>query len=163
VNQDFNSWSQYADWRTGIAALPQSKVYDAFVKLGLYLVGFDPTVPYAVNAQVRGTTYNVQVMGSDNTALELNMDDVAQDWNGHMGIGHGGNYSFYMGGTFNTFHVVDVANPYEKAVAGGEGHFDPFSPFGIGAPLHGVEWGLSNLLPSGNQQTFNCSVIGGCN
>src|SRR5208282_1414046 len=131
-------------------------------KLGLYLNGFDPTLMYQVNYQVRGTTYNIQVVGPDGVALSLDVDAASND-SDHMGTGHGGNDSWYIGGMFDVLHVVDVVTAYASAAPGGEGHIDAFSPFGIGVPLHGIEYGLSKILPNGTPGSVMCSIMNGCN
>ncbi len=146
-------------------SLPASQVYSPFAKLGQYLVGFDPTQQYTVRYQVRGTTYNIQVIGIDANGNEyvLPLDTAAASADASFyGTGHGGNTSYYIGGMFDPLHVVNVVIPYAAAVPGGEGHIDPASPFGIGLPLHGIEWGLAQILPNGQPGTVTCSVVGGC-
>ena len=71
-----------------------------------------------------------------------------------------GNDSWYIGGQFDVLHVVDVENAYAAASPGGEAHIDPFSPFGLGAPLHGIEYLGSIIIPNGPRATFNCSAAG---
>jgi RHS repeat-associated protein len=159
-SQTFPTLQAYFDWRTGIASLPQSQIYSAFVKLGLYLEGFDPTLQYEVHYQERGTTFNVQVIGANGQPLALNSDAAGADAS-FMGTGHGGNDSYYIGGMFDVLHVVNVVNPYASATPGGEGHIDPESPYGVGAPIHALEYGLSLFLIR-QRGSLTCSVIGGC-
>jgi RHS repeat-associated protein len=85
----FSSLDAYFDWRTGLAVQPANEVYGAFASLGPYLKGFDPNLEYTVNYQVRGTTYNIQVIGPDGKPLALDVDEVLADA-GQAGTGHGG-------------------------------------------------------------------------
>jgi len=158
-DQTFGSWEPYASWRTAIAAMPQSQAYSAFMAACLYLIGCNPSMVYGVTSQRRGTTENIQVIGANGSPLSLDVATAANDAS-HTGYGHGGNSSWYIGGQLNTLHVVDVSNPYAAAVPGGEAHIDPFSPYGIGVPLHGIEYLLSIFVPNSAVRTFSCSGAG---
>jgi len=158
--QFFSSFDAYANWATCLAAQPQNQVYAAFAALAQYLVGFDASQTYTVSFQIRGTTYNVQVAGADGQMLTLNLNEVIGDA-GNTGTGHGGNDSWYVGGWLEVLHLVDVVNKYADASLGAEGHIDAFSPFGIGLPMHGIEWGLSQIINS-PVSSFKCSFSAGC-
>ena len=160
-NQFFSSLNDYANWRTGIAALPESQVYETFMAACQYLAGCDPSAQYTINAQLRGFTQNIQVLGPDGKPLPLDVGAAAGDAS-HTGIGHGGNDSWYIGGMYDVLHVVNVQIPYASAVQGGEVHIDEFSPYGLGAPLHLIDYAASFLI-KGASVTFTCSASGGCN
>ena len=159
--KSFETWDAYAEWRTGIAADAGTagEVYQAFMASCAYMSGCDPNLKYTVNSQRRGTTQNIQILGPDGKPLPLNTDQAAADA-GHMGVGHGGNDSWYIGGMVDVLHVVDVQQAYESATPGGEAHIDPASPFGLLAPFHGVEFVLSKIVPNGSPQSFACSASG---
>ena len=161
-SQFFSSFDAYANWATSLAVQPQNQVYAAFAALAQYLVGFDPSQTYTVSFVIRGSTYNVQVAGADGQMLTLNLNEVVPNA-GNTGFGHGENDSWYIGGWFEVLHLVDVVSSYGGASPGGaEGHIDAFSPFGIGLPMHGIEWGLSRII-SNQKGSFQCSLSAGCN
>jgi RHS repeat-associated protein len=159
----FDSIDEYMDWRAGVAAEAGAggEVYQAFMASCAYMSGCDPSQKYTVNSQRRGTTQNIQILGPDGKPLSLN-DAQAEADAGHMGVGHGGNSSWYIGGMVDVLHVVDVQQQYGDVQVGGEAHIDPASPFGAFAPLHGVEFVLSLVVPKGGVRHFSCSASG-CN
>ena len=63
---------QYASWSTGIAALPESQTYQAFLAIARNL-GLDPTALYAVTSQYSAMVYNVRLPGYlvDQSNLEV--------------------------------------------------------------------------------------------
>jgi RHS repeat-associated protein len=160
-DQTFSTWDQYASWRTGIAALPESQVYMALMASCQYMAQCDSSQQTTVLSQQRGFTQNIQILGPDGNPLALNVDAVTADA-GHVGHGHGGNESWYIGGMYDVLHVVDVVHPYAGATIGGEAHVDEFSPYGLGVPLHAIDY-VSSFLPNGTPTTYTCSAVGGCN
>jgi RHS repeat-associated protein len=154
VSKTFDSWEQYADWRTSLAVQPENQVYEAFYAL-LENIGLDPNTEYAVNAFQNGLTWNVQLRDTP-----LNTANAAQ---GRIPdpsyIVHPGN-SWYGLSPIDALHLVD--DPM-----GAQAHFDLFNGV-LMFPLHE----LFDYLPSffinpksqipQNTSTWHCSGYGGC-
>ncbi len=157
----------FSDWRTGIAALPESKAWEQLDKAYLNgSISVDPNTTYRVNGQRRGFTTNYQA-ADPNTgeAVPVNSATVSSDgWVPDPYGGHGGNDSWYLGGFgFDASHVVDVEmNLLPGQLQGGEFHSDFFGPLGPLLPFHLPDAAASYVLPNGSWQVFICSINGGC-
>ncbi len=154
VDKTFDSWGQYADWRTSLAVQPENQVYEAFYAL-LENIGLDPNTEYAVNAFQNGPTWNVQLLGTALNTAKAAQGGIPDPSH----IVHAGN-SWYGLSPIDALHLVD--DPM-----GAQAHFDLFNGV-LMFPLHE----LFDYLPSffinpksqipQNTSTWHCSGNGGC-
>ncbi|MGH9433863.1 MAG: RHS repeat-associated core domain-containing protein, partial [Terriglobia bacterium] len=154
VNTTFDSWDDYASWRTAVAALPQNEIYDAFWAL-LENNGLNPNTEFGVFGYQQGPTWNVQLLG-----YPLNTANAAQGRipDPYHGV-HAGN-SWYGLSPVNTLHLVDDPK-------GAEAHFDLFNGVLL-FPLHELFDYLPSLFINPKSQVpqpsvnWYCSGNGGC-
>jgi hypothetical protein len=154
----FANWDQYANWRTSLAAQPESQIYAA------YLLGCQyATKPCGSNDQVWvryvGFTYNVQL---DQNPLDPNAASSGgyQDPALFNAVFHpGAPDSYYIGGGYvgvDAGHVVDLPG-------GIEAHYDSFAPYN---PLHWIFEALPSLvINTGGNATpmpYTCSIGEDC-
>jgi hypothetical protein len=142
----FASFDAYADWRTDIAALPESQVYAAFAAMCKNL-GCDPNEAYRVGYQYGGLVWSAQMAGN-----QVNKNNLRGYWSDPITFLHQGNPSWYSGYFFDTAHLVGGASI--------SAHVDPFGPLN---PFHYIIQMPAMLIPSQSSGTANCSLTGGCN
>lgn len=157
-DETFETWAQYADWSTGIAALPASQCYQEAMTIasnqGL------SSVSGTCTSSAFGLVYSFLWSDNGDSADESVNAAAVNGWSDPITSFHGGAHSWYLGGFldgfFDTTHLVD-------SIDGGLGinaHSDPFGPFN---PLHYiVQIPLTALNPSGQSWSGTCSAVGGC-
>ena len=154
-DKTFDTWDQYADWRTGIAALPESQIYAAFALLARNAgTGISPNQIIDVGYRFKAMVYGVWMDCPSGAGCTVDPADVGDDaWNDPLTSFHNGNPSWYYGNRFgfDTGHLVGS----DPASA----HIDPFGPFN---PLHYLVQLPSMLFPGGRPGTAQCAVNGGC-
>jgi RHS repeat-associated protein len=160
-NQYFSSLDAYFDWRTGIAALGESKAYNAYMADCIYSsvsCGGDNIVV----ERDQGPTGNYRLEGSvlDTRSMSgmildpLYMLPVPASLKQYFHPGA----SWYNWGPVDTLHVAGLSN-------GVESHQDLFNPVYF-APLHFVfdvvPSFFINPSPGRVVATYVCSPVGGC-
>jgi RHS repeat-associated protein len=141
----FNTWDEYASWRTGIAALPESQTYMVFAAL-CKNQGCDPNRAYSVQSQYWAMVYNVTLNGH-----QVDKSNLDAWWSDPVTFLHGGKPSWYQGYFLDTPHMIATQQM--------SGHIDPFGPFN---PLHYLIQIPSMVIPSGPNLTGTCALVGGC-
>ena len=146
----FPSWDDYADWRTGIAALPESQVYAAFSVI-CQNQGCDPNELVPVTYQHGNMVYSVQMDCAVNQGCTVATDNLDGFWSDPVTFLHQGNPSWYSGYFLDTPHLIG-SDPLGA-------HIDPFGPLN---PLHYLIQMPSMLFPSSGWQGASCALNGGC-
>jgi RHS repeat-associated protein len=150
-NETFATWDAYADWRTGIAALPESQIYQAYMLACAFSVNGCSGANDTVKVTLGGFTYNVQLRGNP---LDVSKAQEA-GYKDPTNVFHSGNDSWYigLGGLFGVEEGHVVNNP-----SGIEAHYDAFGPYN---PLHLMDTvaGAFINVPLGS---YTCSAVGGC-
>ena len=152
TNQSFSSIDAYLDWRTSLAAQPQSQAYQVYMLACQYATNPCSGTNDSVSVWLKGITYNGQINSPLDVAAAA--QDGFQDPTGMM---HNGDDSWYIGSFAGLFgfevgHVVN--NPYDEEV-----HYDDFGPLN---PLHYVTQVPLGAIMGTTPTTYTCSVIGGC-
>ena len=154
MNNTFDSWGQYADWRTSLAAQPENQVYDAFWAL-LENNRLNPNTEFSIFAYQNGLTWNVRLLDQS-----LNTGNAAQGRipDPYHGV-HKGN-SWYGLSPIDALHLVDAGKDSEA-------HFDWFNGVEL-FPLHELFDYLPSLFINPKSQVpqptanWHCSGNGGC-
>jgi hypothetical protein len=150
-DQTFDTWDDYANWRTEVASLPSSRIYSAFMVIAKNQ-GFDPNGSQEMGYRNGALVYAVWVddckAGEGCTVAKDNLDGF---WKDPITWFHHGNPSWYQGFLFDTPHLVG-GDPMSA-------HIDPFGPLN---PFHYLIQLPSMLFGSGAPGTATCAVNGGC-
>ncbi|MGH7744541.1 MAG: RHS repeat-associated core domain-containing protein [Candidatus Dormibacteria bacterium] len=158
-DQTFSAWDEYADWATGIAALPESRVYSAY-QLIASNQGINPNTVVQVGYQNGDMVYSVWV--PDLIDQSVNRATAASDggWQDPLTSFHGGAASWYFGNLFgfDVGHLVDSIDTSSGEVPI-NAHIDPFGPFN---PFHYLIQLPSMLFPSAQPGAASCAINGGC-
>jgi RHS repeat-associated protein len=156
VNKTFDSWDQYADWRTSVAALPQNQIYDGFWDL-LENQGGDPSQEYKVRVYWWGLSPNVGGMGP--------LNPPGGGWvRDPVSVTHPGGSFIELWPPVDSPHCA-ANDPYLNGT--GSCHNDNFNDLWL-LPLHELFEYLPSLFINPNSQipqntsTWYCSVVGGC-
>jgi len=145
-SQTFASFDAYADWRTGIAALPASQIYAAWQEACQHSTA-ECSETVTVLVRRRGWTYNVRVSGGiANVGFPRTLPNPFTFEHPQR--------SYYTWSPVNTAHLVPLI---EERV---EAHYDLFHAYFL-FPLHMAEW-IAGVLTGNQQSTWTCSVVGGC-
>jgi hypothetical protein len=153
-SQFFASLDQYADWRTSIAALPESKVYSAYMLDCAHSVtscsGND-----LITTRYQGLAGNHALVGS--TLDQTSVTGMIPDPSITSNVMHGGR-SWYDWNLISTGHVATFNGNVES-------HFDTFSPIFL-TPFHFLVDVLPSFFinpkPGVPGPTYVCSPVGGC-
>jgi len=154
-NQAFTTLDAYFDWRTGIAVLPESKAYAAYMLDCAHsmspCMGNDP-----VTTRYQGPTGNYALVGS---ALDPNsVSGMIPDPSFTSNFMHGG-ASWYTWNLIDTGHVATNVSGFV------ESHYDAFNAVLL-TPLHVIFDVLPSFFinprPGVSGPTYTCSPIGGC-
>ena len=141
----FSSLDAYFNWRTEIAALPESLLYSVFAAM-CQNQSCDPDQVLRLQYTYAGLDYNVTWAGH-----AVDPSNLAGYWADPVTFLHQGNGSWYSGFFFDTPHLI--------ASVPMSGHVDPFGPLN---PLHYLTLIPSMLLPAGPPRVASCSLNGGC-
>jgi RHS repeat-associated protein len=152
-DEKFDSWGQYADWATGIAALPESQIYQSFILIANNQ-GLDPNSSSLVDYTHAAMVYSVSMQGLADQSVDAQAAGNAGGWSDPIKFFHDGASSWIFGWFLDTGHLVD-----STASQGINAHVDPFGPFN---PLHYLVQLPSMLLGAGQSGKAMCSVNGGC-
>lgn len=154
-NQFFSSLDAYFGWRTGIAALPESKAYNAYM-MDCAHSATTCTGGETITTRYQGWAGNYALGGSAlNAASVAGMIPDPAITSKFM---HGGP-SWYDWSLIDTGHV---ATNQSREV---ESHQDSFSPIFL-APLHALVDVFPSLFinprPGAAGPIYTCSPVGGC-
>jgi RHS repeat-associated protein len=140
---------------------------NTFAAVGSHLP-LDNAQDYQVNFEIRGTTYNIQILDpTTDRPYDINaFDNWLSGTVDPLAAFHGGNSSEYFGsGAFNVLHVANVTEAYGQVRLGLDAHIDAFNP--MANPGTFVLHNLIEVIPfyfnaHGMSGTVTCSVMGGC-
>ncbi|MGH9432926.1 MAG: hypothetical protein ACRD3T_15430, partial [Terriglobia bacterium] len=157
VNTTFDSWDDYASWRTAVAALPQNEIYDAFWAL-LENQGWDPSQTYQVQVYRWGLLANVATGLGPQNAANATPGSISDPYKGT----HPGGSFISLWPPVNTPHCASGA-------LGATCHNDAFSAIWF-LPFHEVFDYLPSLFinpqnPNASPNgvvPWTCSIAGGC-
>ncbi|HZQ17863.1 MAG TPA: hypothetical protein VFA90_04005 [Terriglobales bacterium] len=154
----FSSLSDYADWRTGIAALPESQVYSAFLLIAKNQ-GLDPNKTVQIMSQYYAMVYSVWIPGLADQSLNPASAKADGGWSDPLTNLHAGAGSYYFGFVFDAGHLVD-------SIVKSDGSEDPINAHIDGAgplnPFHYLLQLPSMIIPPSPSQQASCSINGGC-
>ena len=142
----FNTFDEYANWATGIAAEPQNVAYGEFLT---YRADqrLNPNRAYQVSAWYQGLELNIQV-------ADVNVMEVPADWAlDPFTWTHGGDTSY-----FDLWSLFDSGH-YVFDPEGVQYHDDVFGPL---VPFHYLDWAVGTITGPGPSMTFTCQVNVGC-
>jgi RHS repeat-associated protein len=158
-DQVFSNWDEYANWATGIAALPESQMYQSFLLIASNQ-HIDPNALLMVGYQYAAMVYGVWVPDLADESVDSNAAVNDGGWQDPLTGFHKGADSWYFGNLFgfDTGHLVDsiVTDSGEIPI---NAHIDPFGPFN---PFHYIIQLPSMLFGKGDPGTATCAVYGGC-
>ncbi len=141
----FDTWDEYASWRTGIAAGKKSMEYAAWLPACQHSsVACKDGMTVLVRKE--GGNYNVRVKGE---VVGVGFPATLPD---PFTFEHP-NASYYTWSPINPGHVVPLVGYVE-------GHYDAFNPWFL-LPFHLGEW-IAGRITGSQYSTATCSVVGGC-
>ena len=151
-SQTFSSLNAYFDWRTSIAALPESQVYMSFAAM-CQNQSCDPNQQFSVRYQNANLVWNVWNLtsASGSTPASVDVSNLDGYWSDPVTFLHQGNPSWYSGYFFDVTHLI-----------GGDAMGAHIDPFGALNPFHYLIQMPAMLFPPGRSGTAICSLAGGC-
>jgi RHS repeat-associated protein len=153
-DETFSSVEEYASWRTGVAAEPESQAFSVVEAMCSKNLECDPNQAIGIVYRFAYLVPNVKLDCDTGSGCNVEKDNLDGFWKDPLTFLHQGSSSWYSGFFFDDLHLID-SDPVS-------GHIDPFGPFN---PLHYIlqmPAMIPDMISPPGWTYMSCSLSGGC-